>query len=640
MGVNGIYGLSGSGLDVESMVKAGMLTKQSQYDKMQQKYTKNQWEKEAYATVYQDLTTFNYKTLSDYKLQNTTNAHKATSNNSSITATASATAASMTHKVEVNAMSTNAYFISAGKAVRANSFGLDPDEYSSSSIKLADSLFQESGLKLNAVATDAAADGVNRYVVKNKNGDYTDTGSYVKGTDVAFSITINDGVTERVTDSATNTKTKDFVLSYTYDDLYNGKTFNDLVSDINSLGTNVRANYDSVNDRFSVYNKDGGSDNQVQIKATLLDSTDATIKASTGTTLDPDATNSKFSLSGRTTAFFLGSLNFLQSKDGALYDAAGNTATVDGDTVTYKDSSGNTVSGTAFDRWDLSASGTNASVKVDGVTYSDLTSNKISVSGVTYEWTDKVSNGTSASVIVSQDTDKIVENVKKFVEDYNKMLSSLYEKYDEKKADGKYEPLTESQKEGMKDEQIEKWEEKAKQGLLYHSSTLRSIIDEMRDAISTRVEGAGKYNSAYSIGISTTGLKGQLTLDEDKLKKALADDENAAYNVISKLEYKNDAKTAADKKAQTASNYAGSGLAQRLGDVMLKSISKVKDYAGTDGANYDDDSDLGTLMKSLKEKMDNFKTMMEKFEDALYKKYDAMEVALSKLGTQLSYITG
>ena len=34
MGVNGIYGLSGSGLDVQSLVKAGMLTKQNEYDKM------------------------------------------------------------------------------------------------------------------------------------------------------------------------------------------------------------------------------------------------------------------------------------------------------------------------------------------------------------------------------------------------------------------------------------------------------------------------------------------------------------------------------------------------------------------------------------------------------------------------------
>jgi len=40
MGVNGIYGLSGSGLDIESMVKVGMMSKQNEYDKMYKQQTK------------------------------------------------------------------------------------------------------------------------------------------------------------------------------------------------------------------------------------------------------------------------------------------------------------------------------------------------------------------------------------------------------------------------------------------------------------------------------------------------------------------------------------------------------------------------------------------------------------------------
>ncbi|MCR5176728.1 MAG: hypothetical protein K6C05_07725, partial [Anaerovibrio sp.] len=51
MGANGIYGLSGSGLDVESLVKMGMMSKQKQLDKLQQKETKNTWLKEAYNNV-------------------------------------------------------------------------------------------------------------------------------------------------------------------------------------------------------------------------------------------------------------------------------------------------------------------------------------------------------------------------------------------------------------------------------------------------------------------------------------------------------------------------------------------------------------------------------------------------------------
>ena len=55
-------------------------------------------------------------------------------------------------------------------------------------------------------------------------------------------------------------------------------------------------------------------------------------------------------------------------------------------------------------------------------------------------------------------------------------MKKLYEWYDEK-PNSDYKPLTSTQKEGMKDEQIEKWEEKAKAGLLYHDKTLYSIND-------------------------------------------------------------------------------------------------------------------------------------------------------------------
>ena len=74
MGVNGIYGLSGSGIDVESMVKVGMISKQKEYDKMQQTFTKDQWQKQAYNEIYGNLQTFNNSTLTQYKLQSNMNA--------------------------------------------------------------------------------------------------------------------------------------------------------------------------------------------------------------------------------------------------------------------------------------------------------------------------------------------------------------------------------------------------------------------------------------------------------------------------------------------------------------------------------------------------------------------------------------
>ena len=99
MGVNGIYGLSGSGLDIESMVK---MSKQSQYDKMYKTETKMSWQKEAYSTVYTDLTNFGMNKLTDYKLQSKMNAMAATSNNTSaFTVSANGSAVAMSHRVEL-----------------------------------------------------------------------------------------------------------------------------------------------------------------------------------------------------------------------------------------------------------------------------------------------------------------------------------------------------------------------------------------------------------------------------------------------------------------------------------------------------------------------------------------------------------
>ena len=63
MSTTGIYGLSGSGIDVDSMVKVGMMTKQNQYDKMYKEEIKNEWMKSAYADLYSEVNTMSVKML-------------------------------------------------------------------------------------------------------------------------------------------------------------------------------------------------------------------------------------------------------------------------------------------------------------------------------------------------------------------------------------------------------------------------------------------------------------------------------------------------------------------------------------------------------------------------------------------------
>ena len=99
MGANGIYGLSGSGLDIESLVKVGMISKQNQLNKMQQTETTNTWLKEEWSTIYDKYKDYQ-NTLSTFKLQSNMNAMKASSGNPNVvTATANGAAAAMTHNL-------------------------------------------------------------------------------------------------------------------------------------------------------------------------------------------------------------------------------------------------------------------------------------------------------------------------------------------------------------------------------------------------------------------------------------------------------------------------------------------------------------------------------------------------------------
>lgn len=805
MGVNGIYGLSGSGLDIESMVKVGMMSKQSQYDKMQQQYTKNEWTKTAYVEMYGKVQTFNNSTLSQYKMSANMNARNAESSNSEVKVTANASAAAMTHYVSVTNAATNAYLIGTESVTRkggsqtstqlkdalfkslnksgSNVYYTDdnnqshqvsskavafkfavndgsegnltnsnesvvsatasasaknashtvnitataqnvsltskaissvahydttqaatnnPSTISSDSLKLKDMMFQsisddgttttvynpanatgsnsESVIDNADLATTAAlqftlGDGENSATISltyediltndatietlvnkindaglnitaaydsdagtfsltnnevgsaneisieigtnstdNKIGTNTakfltalglqdsdsgSTGNYtsgstttVYGTDaegtvdgkaVTFSgnsATVG-GVTYTAADVGKSTvKVSQKVISVTYGQLADGYTFNDLTAAVNALGTNVKASYDSVNDKFSFYNTESGSESAVSL--TMADSSDGGAAA---------------------TAFF-NAISLKESKNGE--------SLTDKSAVTFTEGQNKTISGS------------NAKVAVDGMDY-DISDNKLTVNGVTYNFTGATA-GTTSTVTVTQDTDAIIEKVKSFVEDYNTLLKTLTDAYNEK-PNSNYKPLTDSQREQMKDEQIEKWEEKAKAGMLYHDQTLGKLISEMRDAVSTPVDGVtGKYNSIFAIGISTTGTRGQLTLDEDKLKTALTNDPDSVYNVFAKLD------------TNDMDNASKSGIAQRLGDVFTNNMKNIKSRSGTD-LTTNDDSELSKLMRELQTKMSNFKNMMTAFEDKLYKKYDSMETMLARLGTQLNYVS-
>lgn len=589
MGANGIYGLSGSGLDIESLVKMGMMNKQNQYDKMYQTQLKQTWVKEAYNTVYTDVKAFK-ESMSTFKMQSNMSAMQATSsNNDVVSVTANGAAAAMNHKITVEQVASNAYLMTANgeKIKRTNTTAAN-------SAYLKDVLFEAGYTK----STDA--DCQTSYAVKNSAGK----AETHKGSEVAISIEVQDS-----NEKGSDGKYVTHKVEFTYDQIFtDNKTLNDLATAFSNSGANVQGGYDTVNDSFSLYNKTSGADNKIALKANNEASADL--------------------------------LNKLHL---ASYNAQDNKL---GSEVKF-------TNGTMTD----AAFGTNAKATIDGKTYESDT-NKLNVANVIYNFNGvsaKNADGTyqASTISVSQDTDKIVDNVKKFVETYNTLIDSLNTKYREEK-NTDYKPLTKKQEGEMTESQIDKWNEKAKSGLLYHDNNIYSIISDMRESLYTKVDAVDtvltdakgnkySYNSMSSIGITSSTNQGHITLDEEKLKKALTEDPDCVYQLfasdqdstyVSGSTNKNQADTYTSK-----SDYLNTGIANRLYNAMTTNISNLESYAGT-SKETDDESYLGKLITNMNTKMTSFQTLMKSYESKLYEKYDAMEVALSKLGAQLSYITG
>jgi len=696
MSTGGIYGLSGSGMDIDSMVKTAMKGKQAQYDKMYKKETKNEWIKSEYNDFYTSMTTFKYSTLSTYKMQSNMSAMGAVSSDAKIaTVTANGEAAAMAHKVTVNALSSNAYLqtttagITRDNTSAKNSIYLKDimqsailsptaatgatggiKSYDSNtdimtfndgttlesasktaaiSFNVKDSSTSTSATSYTTTTTDSSGTTISGFIppAVGSTGSYTDSNSktysvtsvnnsdgtitstltpssgtaltyttktvdaksgdtisdFRPSTDATSSVTNTDGTTTTTTTataadgtiSTTITSTKANTgnnVVYSYTDIYE-KTLNDLTLDISTANTNIMASYDSINDSLSIYNKNGGAANLISISGftgTYTTAAGKSAEAATSTTM----TNSLFN-----------HLNL------GVYDGNKlNTAVTMTDTAP------------------LYAIGAAGSVTIDGKDYTNLTSNKVTAAGVSYTLLTK---GT-ATVTVSQDTDTIIKNVQQFVTDYNKMIDSINDKYYETNytsgstTDTDYEPLTDNEKKAMSDSEVTDWEKKAKTGLLYHSTVLNTITSDMRAALSTPVDAVNSdYNTLASVGLTSSTTKGHITLDTDKLKKALAADPDCVYQLFA-------------SSTTDTTDTADTGVANRLDTVMKNALSAISDEAGT-SATTNDQSYLGKLITSMKSKMTDFQHVMSDYQAKLYKQYNAMEVAISKLNQQQSYVT-
>ncbi|QIC06692.1 flagellar filament capping protein FliD [Brevibacillus sp. 7WMA2] len=272
---------------------------------------------------------------------------------------------------------------------------------------------------------------------------------------------------------------------------------------------------------------------------------------------------------------------------------------------------------------------------VNGVEFALDSKNTLDFDGMSFTFKDNIGVGDKKVVISTvKDTESVMTAIKEFVDTYNKVIDQFNNKLTEKVYRDFY-PLIDEEKEAMKEKQIDKWEEKAKSGLLKRDSILSDVLTQMRSSFYTPVEGVEPpKNTLASIGIGpkkSDGLgskfdymeNGKIHIDEEKLKDALSNDQERVIALF----------TNGSGITSGSDSFKSQGLAQRIYSQTNAAMKKIGEKAGRTGTT-SDNSLISKDIRDINTRINAWEKKLKDKETSLWKKYSAMEQAINKLNAQ------
>lgn len=319
------------------------------------------------------------------------------------------------------------------------------------------------------------------------------------------------------------------------------------------------------------------------------------------------------------------------------YDGQGNIAKVRGQDVANSQGKEFSVIQGQDARMEAYVNGVKTTL-TSGTNTFDIDGFKVTANG-TFEATNASERVTFDKKV---DADKIVDAVKSFVEDYNKVLAEINKQYstqpDHKNT---YKPLTDDQKADMTEKQIEEYETKAKQGLLFGDNDLGNLSNALRFVFSN------SNLDAIGVSVSTSySDRGRITLDETKLRSALASDPDAVAEAFTApLEQKQ--VTNSDGSTSWVDDTSSGGAISRL-------KVRLDKYAATTGATKgiliekagSQYSPTALLQNMMQDRIDSYDDVIDTLTDQLNDKIDfytskfsKLETLIAQMNSQSSYLS-
>lgn len=258
-----------------------------------------------------------------------------------------------------------------------------------------------------------------------------------------------------------------------------------------------------------------------------------------------------------------------------------------------------------------------AQIVLNGATFTSDT-NTFNVNGLSI--TTQAVTDEPITITTDTDYDGIYNMIKDFITEYNDIMNEMTKLYNADSA-RKYTMLSDEEKEAMSDDEVEKWEGTIKDSLLRRDKDLNSVMECMKGAINKGYDIGGETLFLVNFGVGTGSYfdtekaeRNALHIYGDSDDEKYADKDNELKAAISK-----DPEKVIELFAAMSKDMYDS-LHETMGSTDYRSIYKVYD-----------DKRMKIEYDAYTQKIKEEEKKLNAFEDEWYKKFSAMEVALSKL---------
>lgn len=636
-----------SGMDTESMVKELVSASSTKVDKVKKEKQILQWKQEAWQGLNTKLYNFFKTEVSSLRLATSFKAKKATSSDESkVTIKAGTASASGSHRVSVKQLASSAYltgtniksggnnYTTYAEATASTKFADMTDEFGNNlglagqtiTIKagnalVADLTFELGGTGDNGVASLeelnrklAATQGYEKLSASfvegkltftnasaTKNEDGTTVGELYTVESAAFGITGEVGYESDEASGKTNTLGGSADLRYEKN--FTSKDINKFTK-LADIGINVGTS-------FTVNGKDFVVDKETSISDFVSGLSKMGVSASF------DENQGRFYINSAETGK---DYNFdLTSSDSNALDILGLSTAAGATKVEAQDA--------IIDYNGVEYIGSSNTFELNGLT--------ITARGVTGTYdkaTGALTNDTPINIEVENDVDGIYDTIKNFVKKYNELIDEMNTLYNEKRPE--YEPLTEEEKSQLSDTEIEKWEKKAKVGLLRRDDTINSLLSSMRSILNKAVTVTDKDGNEKTYTLASLGIVTGDYSERGKLH-IMGDPDDTDY-----AQEENKLKAALSANPEIFSQvFVGEKENPGIGSQLYSSLQTAMKRTETSRSlTFYNDITMEEELEDKDDEIDKWAEKLQELEDKYYKQFAAMEKAMASLQSQQSYL--